>query len=185
MLITACASENNNNSNSNNNSSYESSDEVLEPDVWTESDVETFKAYLISPMADQEFIDGTHEISDYTNSWTFNVTYQNNSNVAVEYYSKTYRTESGATFRFSSDVSRTVINPGDKYKMDGFCSDDMTEEEYNAAKCVEIRIETRDPNGVKSTIELEPETQTVRLNNADIDSLVGQPKNGVKLPYES
>lgn len=180
ILLVACSPANNNNNNNNNNSNdnNNSSTEILEPDVWTESDINNLKATLLKPLTQQERIEGTNELSEYTGSWTFEDTNQNNSDAIIEYLSMTYRTDGGVTYSLHSDISRTVITPGSKYKMKGFCSDNMTDEEFKAAKCVEVRIETRNNDGTSSIIELEPETNTVRLNNVDLDSMVGQPKTG-------
>ena len=180
ILLVACSPANNNNNNNSNNSNNNnnSSTEVLEPDVWTQSDINTLKSTLLKPLTQQERIEGTNELSEYTGSWSFEDTNQNNSDTIIEYLSMTYRTDGGIAYSLHSDISRTAITPGSKYKMKGFCSDNMTEEEFKAAKCVEVRIETRNNDGTSSIIELEPETQAVRLNNVDLDSMIGQPKTG-------
>lgn len=176
ILLVACSPANNNNNNNNSNSNNNSSSEILEPDVWTQSDVDALKATILEPITQQEKVDGTWEIAEYTGSWTYSGTSQNNSNVPIEYFSMTFRTEGGVSSTIHSDMSRTVITPGSKYKMKGFCSEGMTEEDYKTSKIVELRIETRNNDGTKSIIELEPETRVTRLNNVDLDSMVGQPK---------
>lgn len=176
ILLVACSPANNNNNNNNNSNNNNSSSEILEPDVWTEYDISTLKDTLLAASRPQDPLDGGHEVSEYTGSRTFEVTMQNNSNATLEYYSVTYRTDEGITYTLHSDTSRTVITPGSKYKLKGFCSDAMTDEDFRTAKCVEARIETRNDDGTSSIIEHEPETNTVRLNNVDLDSMVGQPK---------
>lgn len=181
ILLVACSPANNNNNNNDNNNSNNgnnSSTEVLEPDVWTEYDISTLKITLLKSVTSQDLVDGGYELSEYSGSRTFDATYQNNSNATLEYCSITYKTDGGVTYSIHSDISRTVITPGSKYKMKGFCSDSMTEEEYQTSKVVERRFEIRNNDGTKSIIEVEPETQAVRLNNVDLDSMVGQPKTG-------
>lgn len=176
LLMVACNSESNVNNNGNTYAESEEDSELESSNVWQEYEVDELKETYLGIIDNQNLVEDNSTTNSIGTTY-YNLIFQNNSTLPIEYFSLSLRTENGYSWTWHSDFSNIKINPGDKYQVKGIDTDDISEEEFSTKKIVEVQINVVTNDGSTVIIEYEPENDTMRLNGFNINSLVGQPKS--------
>lgn len=177
LLMTACNNDSNNNNENNNSNSSDAMDEFLE-NTWLPQDIDKMREVLIPAITNQTIIDSDSE-SNILGITDFRQTMQNDSIFRVTYYSITLRSENGYTINMVADIPNGSVQPGEKYQITGMLTDELPEGESKTFKTATVEIGLLDDNGEYFSVGYDPQTDVLRVDGIEVDSLIGQPKNGI------